>query len=127
MNSTLTYHPDHLGTGTLITDRNGEPYPFFLNLPYGETLLEQGGYRYDNPYKFNSLSQLDKVGSKELDKETGLYYYGARYYDPAEGYFLSVDPLAEKYYFQSPCVYAENNPVVFRDINGEGTEEWDDR
>jgi hypothetical protein len=61
MNSALTYHPDQLGTGTLVTDRDGEPYQFFMNLPYGETLLEQGGYSYDNPYKFNG---------KELDKET---------------------------------------------------------
>ena len=74
-------------------------------------------------YKFNSLSQLDKVGSKELDKETGLYYYGARYYDPVISYFLSIDPLAEKYFFQSPYVYAENNPVVFRDIKGMGTDD----
>ena len=78
---------------------------------------------FESRYKFNSLSQLDKVGRKELDTETGYYYYGARYYDPAVSYFLSVDPLAEKYYFQSPYVYAENNPVVFRDIKGMGVDD----
>src|SRR5574344_1939219 len=37
---------------------------------------------------------------KELDQETGYYYYGARYYDPSSTLFLGVDPLAEKY----PCI-----------------------
>ena len=30
------YHPDHLGSSTAITDKNGKPYQFFLNLPFGE-------------------------------------------------------------------------------------------
>jgi RHS repeat-associated protein len=109
MNPTLTYHPDHLGSGTLVTDRDGEPYQFFLNLPYGETLLEQGGYSYDNPYKFNG---------KELDKETGLYYYGARYYDPSIILWLSVDPLAHKYPGLSPYNFVENNPIIHIDPDG---------
>ena len=37
---------------------------------------------------------------KELDQETGYYYYGARYYDPSSTLFLGVDPLADKY----PCI-----------------------
>jgi len=45
-----------------------------------------GSNYYNSPYKFNG---------KELDKETGLYYYGARYYSPRESIWLSVDPLAE--------------------------------
>jgi RHS repeat-associated protein len=87
-------------------------------------MLEQGGYSYDNPYKFNSLSQHDKVGSKELDKETGLYYYGARYYDPAVSYFLSTDPLAEKYPGMMPYNYTMNNPVRFVDPDGKESEDW---
>ena len=38
------------------------------------------------------------------------------------GRFTSVDPLAEKYSFQSPYAYATNNPVLFRDILGLGVE-----
>ncbi len=105
------FHSDHLGTGTLITDLEGRPHQFFLNLPYGETFIEQGGYRHNNPYKFNG---------KELDEETGLYYYGARYYDPKVSVFLSVDPIASKFPFQSPYVYAAANPIRFMDINGLG-------
>jgi len=103
------YHPDHLGTGTLITDLEGRPHQFFLNLPYGETFIEQKHAGYDNPYKFNG---------KELDEETRLYYYGARYYDPKISLWLSVDPLAEKYPNMSPYTYTADNPVRFIDPDG---------
>jgi RHS repeat-associated protein len=65
---------------------------------------------------------------KELENETDLdvYDYGARFYNPAVPFFWSIDPKADKYTFQSPYVYAQNNPVLYMDINGEGTEEWDD-
>ncbi|NPA45696.1 MAG: RHS repeat-associated core domain-containing protein [Chlorobi bacterium] len=103
------YHPDHLGTGMLITDLEGRPHQFFLNLPYGETFIEQKHAGYDNPYKFNG---------KELDEETGLYYYGARYYAPKISLWLSVDPLAEKFNNSSPYVYTLSNPVMLADPNG---------
>ncbi len=103
----ISYH--HHSTGTLITDLEGRPHQFFLNLPYGETFIEQGGHTYDNPYKFNG---------KEFDQETGLYYYGARYYDPKISLWLSVDPLAEKYPGMSPYNYTAGNPVRYIDIKG---------
>ena len=64
-------HGDHLGTATYVTNNSGETTQFFVNLPFGETMAEQMMGDYDNPYKFNA---------KELDAETGSYYYGARYY-----------------------------------------------
>jgi uncharacterized protein RhaS with RHS repeats len=74
------FHPDHLGSGALLTDANGNAYQFFVNLPFGETLAEQRatGVLYNNVYKFTG---------KELDAETGLYYLGARYYSPVDGIF----------------------------------------
>ena len=104
------YHPDHLGTSTALTDINGEPYQFFLNLPFGETMAEQlGSHYYNSPYKFNG---------KELDEETGLYYYGARYYDPRVSNWLSVDPLAEKFPNASPYNYCLDNPINLIDPDG---------
>jgi RHS repeat-associated protein len=61
---------------------------------------------------------------KELENDTDLdvYDYGARFYNPAVPFFWSIDPKADKYTFQSPYVYAQNNPVLYMDINGEGVE-----
>jgi len=102
-------HGDHLGTATYVTNSHAETTQFFLNLPFGETMAEQMTGAYDNPYKFNG---------KELDAETSLYYYGARYYNPRISIWYGVDPLAEKYPSCSPYVYTFNNPVVLTDPTG---------
>ncbi|MDH6392225.1 hypothetical protein M2480_003238, partial [Parabacteroides sp. PFB2-12] len=49
--------------------------------------------------------------------------FEARYYDPALGGFLTMDPLAEKYYSTSPYAYCNNNPMRYIDPDGR---EWDD-
>ena len=109
------FHNDHLGTSTILTDGSGNPYQFFLNLPFGETMFEQHSYTedYNNPYKFNG---------KELDEETGFYYYGARYYDPKISLWLSTDPLAEKFPAWSPYNYTMNNPINLIDPDGRAPE-----
>src|SRR5690606_38011601 len=66
---------------------------------------------YDNKWKFNG---------KELDDATGMYYYGARYYDPRISIFVSVDPLAEK--TMTPYQYVNNNPIMFTDSTGMSAE-----
>jgi RHS repeat-associated protein len=111
------YHSDHLGTGTFLSDFDGNPYQFFLNLPFGETMAEQHSYsgEYTNRYKFNG---------KELDEETGFYYYGARYYNPKFSIWLSVDPLAEKYPNFNPYAYCYQNPVNFIDPTGMEGDDW---
>ncbi len=58
------------------------------------------------------------VGRKELDEKTGLYYYGARYYDPKISLWLSVDPLAGEYPGMSPYNYTAGNPVKYIDPDG---------
>jgi RHS repeat-associated protein len=113
--SLFFFHPDHLGSGTLLTDANGNAYQFFVNLPFGETLAEQrASGAYNNVYKFTG---------KELDSETGLYYLGARYYSPVDGIFLSVDPLAGSFPSWGPYVYALNNPVRLTDPTGMAPED----
>lgn len=67
-----------------------------------------GGSTY-TPYKFNG---------KELDAETGLYYYGARYYDPSAALWLGVDPLADINPQNSPYVYCKSNPIIRIDPDG---------
>jgi RHS repeat-associated protein len=115
INTVYYYHPDHLGTSTFLTDYYGAKYQFFLNLPFGETMAEQlPSTYYKTPYKFNG---------KELDEETGLYYYGARYYDPRISIWLSVDPLAEQTPHVSPYAFCLNNPIRYNDPTGMSAED----
>jgi len=68
-----------------------------------------GSNYYNSPFKFNG---------KELDEETGFYYYDARYYDPKISIWLSVDPLAEKFPAWSPYNYCMQNPINAIDPDG---------
>ena len=61
--------------------------------------------------------------AKERDSETGLSYFGSRYYSSDLSIWLSVDPQAAKFPYQSNYVYCGNNPLVIVDPNGE--DEWD--
>ncbi|MFC3161018.1 RHS repeat-associated core domain-containing protein [Chryseobacterium arachidis] len=92
-----------------VANFQGDATQFFLNLPFGETMLEQMDGSYNNPYKFNA---------KELDEDTGLYYYGARYYNPRLSIWYGVDPLAVKMPNWSPYAYTFDNPVRFTDPDG---------
>ena len=62
-------------------------------------------------YKFNG--KLEQQGnpdySGELDEETGLYYYGVRYYDPQISMWYGVDPKAGKYPNVSAYMYTMGN------------------
>ncbi len=78
-------------------------------IAFGETFVDEHSVNPRQPYLFNG---------KELDFETGLYYYGARYYDPKVSLWLNVDPLAEKYPETSPYTYTLNNPIMLVDPDG---------
>lgn len=103
------YHSDHLGSSSLITNLDGEIVQHIEYVPFGEVFIEERNNRWNTPYLFNA---------KELDEETGLYYYGARYYDPRTSVWLSTDPLQEKYPNISSYAYCFQNPVKFIDPTG---------
>ncbi len=100
------YFTDHLGSTTHITDRSGDVAQYAAYTPYGSLFRE---YRSVQPYKFNG---------KELDQETGYYYYGARYYDPITALWLGTDPLKHKYPDIGAYVYCAGNPVKYVDLDG---------
>ena len=68
----------------------------------------------------NSLTYT--FSAKERDSETGLSYFGSRYYSSDMSVWLSVDPMAAKYPSLSPYVYCSNNPV--RVVDPDGEEIW---
>ncbi|MGB4268762.1 MAG: RHS repeat-associated core domain-containing protein, partial [Spirochaetota bacterium] len=103
--ATYYFASDHLGSSSVLTTNSGSYHERIEYLPYGEvwvedvstsstTVAENG---YTTPYKFTG---------KELDKETNLYYFGARYYDARLSRWISTDPaLQEGKYFTKPNDY----------------------
>ena len=67
----------------------------------------------------STLNSSHTFSAKERDSETGLSYFGARYYSSDLSIWLSVDPQVSKYPSSSPYVYCADNPVIFTDPNGE--------
>ena len=93
----------------MVTDLDGHITQNVVYIPYGEVFVEERNGSWASSYLFNA---------KELDEETGLYYYGARYLDPAGARWLSVDPMWEDYIGVSPFTYCHNNPISRIDIDG---------
>ena len=63
------YHRDYLGSTSYITDDKVNITQYDAYLLYGKLLIDEYSSSEELPYKFNG---------KQLDEETGLYYYGAR-------------------------------------------------
>ena len=78
-----------------------------MSTPSFSSVLHNGTYR--TRYLFNG---------KELDTETNLYYYGARYFEPNIAVWYGVDPLAIMYPFNTGYVYCSANPVMRIDPDG---------
>ena len=103
------YHADHLGSSSYITNLDGEVSQHIEYVPFGEVFIEERNNTWNTPYLFNA---------KELDEETGMYYYGARYYDPRLSLWMSCDPHQEKSPNISTYCYTANNPVRYVDPTG---------
>ena len=105
---------DHLGSVTLLVDDASPPgvAQRAYYTPYGQL-----AYQYT---AHGSLTSRNFTGQR-LDADTGLLYYGARYYDAVLAYFISADTLApEKGTAQSadPYAYVLNSPLAHTDPSG---------
>ncbi|MBI4208085.1 MAG: hypothetical protein HY538_00060 [Deltaproteobacteria bacterium] len=102
------YHPDHLGSVNVSTDEGGDLGGLSTYTPFGETVIARE--RSDR----SNLPTNHLYTHQELDRESSLYDYGARYYDPALSQFVSIDLVEEN----PPYAYAFNNPIIFIDPDG---------
>ena len=109
------YHPDHLGSSSYITNLDGEVVQHIEYVPFGEVFIEERNNIWNTPYLFNA---------KEFDEETGLYYYGARYYEPRVSLWISTDPKQEKTSNITTYAYCINNPVAYIDHDGKFSKKW---
>ncbi len=126
------YLKDHLDSSDYLIASDGVPVEQMLYKAYGtEHQPEVLNPRWADHLVQNAAAvprekTHHRFTGKYLDDDTGLYYYGARYYDPALGRFISPDPL----YLADPerCTihmvscnlyaYANNNPMAFIDPTG---------
>ena len=101
-----------MGSASLELDHNANIISYEEYHPFGTT-----SYRSGRTETETSLKRYKYVG-KERDEETGLYYYGARYYAAWICRFVSVDPLQFDYPYYTPFQYAGNKPITYIDLDG---------
>ena len=127
----FVFFSDHLGSAQFVTDWKGRQYEHIEYTPYGELWIEEVAAGLDKlPFRFTG---------KEMDEETGLYYYGARYLDPKYSRWLSGDPALGEYIPAAGADtsklagmggvyntvnlhlyhYSGNNPVKYTDPDGQ--------
>jgi RHS repeat-associated protein len=115
---TYFYHSDHLGSSSIITNASGSKAEDIFYYPYGETQTNVG-----------SANVRYKYTGKELDSEDGLYYYGARYYDPKLARFISADTIVPNPLYPQTFnrySYVNNNPLIYVDPTGHDEVYFDD-
>ena len=81
------YHYDGNGNVTALTSGAGTVQAAYTYGPFGETLRAAGPLAQANPWRFSTKYQ---------DEETGLLYYGYRFYNPTDGRWPSRDPIEEE-------------------------------
>jgi RHS repeat-associated protein len=97
---------NHLSSVTIETDDAGQVASYEEFSPYGCSL-----------FRNSTLDKRHRFAGKELDKESGLYYFGARYYAPWLGRWLSPDPGGTASGLNMYC-YVNGNPGGFVDKGG---------
>jgi RHS repeat-associated protein len=123
------YHPDHLGSTSYTSAGDQSLLQHERYFPFGER--DTGDQEECDLGRPDNMRRSWIFNSKELDFDTGLYYFGARYYDPKTSVWQSPDPILAGYMKGRASsgviaprslalyTYSWNNPVVLKDPNGE--------
>jgi len=97
------YHADGLGSVANLTDASGAKVASYNYQAFGQTRSQTGSIV--NPWRYTG---------RQLDSESGLYFYRNRYYDAKVGRFTSRDPIGIKGGINL-YAYCSNNPVNYSD------------
>ncbi|AZQ04274.1 hypothetical protein LEP1GSC190_19490 (plasmid) [Leptospira mayottensis 200901116] len=104
------YLTDQVDSVSHVLDDEGNTLSLMQYLPYGETFVQRG-----------DLNFSPKFNSQELDRESGFYFFNARYYDPGIARFTSADTLIPDEYNSQAWnrfAYVYNNPIGAKDPTG---------
>ena len=117
------YHTDQIGTPQLRTNSTGTVVWKASYEPFGSATVT-----------VSTITNNVRYPGMYADQETGLYYWGARYYDPRTGRGISADPTSVAKHVQrwqenpgapdqlpleiNPYVYVANNPLRWIDPDG---------
>lgn len=108
----ITYiHNDPSGSPVIATDAQGRTVWKESYRPYGDRLRKEAA----------SDTNTLWFSGKAADTNTGLSYFGARYYDPVLGRFVGIDPAAfdpDNLHSFNRYTYANNNPYRYVDPDG---------
>jgi RHS repeat-associated protein len=109
-----SYYPAYDGNGNLtamVSSSTGAAVAKYEYSPYGELLTSTGSYAGTNPFRFST---------KYTDSETGLAYFGYRYYNPETGRWINRD-LIEERGGKNLYGYVLNDPIASIDPYGQST------
>jgi len=104
---------DQVDSVNVVTNDNGDAISAIDYLPYGETWYEQGDTGFSPKYN-----------SQDLDKESGLYFFNARHYDPEIARFETADSVVDgemSVVGWNRYTYVHGNPIMYKDPTGHWT------
>ncbi|UOG32781.1 hypothetical protein MAL06_20695 (plasmid) [Leptospira noguchii] len=104
------YLTDQVDSVSTVLDDEGNTLSQMQYLPYGETFVQRG-----------DLNFSPKYNSQELDRESGFYFFNARYYDPGIGRFTSADTIIDGEFDTqgwNRFSYVKGNPIGAKDPSG---------
>ncbi|OIO01363.1 MAG: hypothetical protein AUJ51_08505 [Elusimicrobia bacterium CG1_02_56_21] len=109
------YHADALGNITAITDDTNQIIETYKYKAYGQPTIKNAQGQLINS---STIGNTRMFTAREYEAETGLYYYRARYMDPARGAFTQEDPIKFKGGSLNLFGYVNNVPTKYIDATG---------